>query len=67
LLFVVNEQGACGREGKTDEAIRLEQLCDDLAKTQQVDILCAYPLSRGQRDHPALKSISAEHTTADSR
>jgi DNA-binding NarL/FixJ family response regulator len=50
--------------GKTDEAIRLEKLCDDLAKTQDVDILCVYPLPHGQED---VKSICAEHTTAKSR
>lgn len=53
--------------GKTDEAIRLEQLCDDLAKTQDVDVLCVYPLPHGQKDDPALKSICAEHTTANFR
>jgi DNA-binding NarL/FixJ family response regulator len=32
-------------EGKTDAAIRLEQLCDEVAQTQEVDVLCAYPLN----------------------
>jgi hypothetical protein len=32
-------------EGKADAAVRLEQLCDELAKTHRVDVLCAYPLS----------------------
>jgi DNA-binding NarL/FixJ family response regulator len=31
-------------EGKVDAAIRLEQLCDEAAKTLEVDVLCAYPL-----------------------
>jgi DNA-binding NarL/FixJ family response regulator len=30
-------------EGKADAAIRLEQLCDELANTHEVDVLCAYP------------------------
>ncbi len=33
-------------EGKLDAAARLEQLCDQLAKTHQVDVWCAHPLSR---------------------
>jgi len=31
-------------EGKVDAAIRFEQLCDEVAKTREVDVLCAYPL-----------------------
>jgi hypothetical protein len=30
-------------EGKAEAAIRLEQLCDELANTHEVDVLCAYP------------------------
>jgi DNA-binding NarL/FixJ family response regulator len=30
-------------EGKADAAIRLELLCDELAKTHEVNVLCAYP------------------------
>jgi hypothetical protein len=59
--------GRLWAEGKTDEAIRLEQLCSDLAKTQEIDILCVYPLPHGQEDDPSLKSICAEHTTANFR
>jgi DNA-binding NarL/FixJ family response regulator len=59
--------GRLWAEGKMDEAIRLEQLCNDLAKTQEVDILCVYPLPHGQEDDPSLKSICAEHTTANFR
>jgi hypothetical protein len=32
-------------EGKVDAAIRLDQLCDELAKLHEVDVLCAHPLS----------------------
>jgi DNA-binding NarL/FixJ family response regulator len=59
--------GRLWAEGKTDEAVRLEKLCDDLANTQELDILCVYPLPHGQEDDPALKSICAEHTTAKFR
>jgi hypothetical protein len=31
-------------EGKTDAAIRIEQLCNVIVKTHEVDVLCAYPL-----------------------
>jgi DNA-binding NarL/FixJ family response regulator len=30
-------------QGKSAAAIRLEQLCDELADTHEVDVLCAYP------------------------
>lgn len=49
-------------EGKTDEAIRLEQLWNKLAKSHEIDILCTYPLPEVQEDERALKSICAEHT-----
>lgn len=32
-------------EGKVDAAIQLDQLCDELAKLHEVDVLCAHPLS----------------------
>jgi hypothetical protein len=32
-------------EGKGDAAILLEQLCDEPAKSDEVDVLCAHPLS----------------------
>ena len=54
-------------EGKTDEAIRLEQLLNELAKRQDVDILCPYPMPTGHEDNVALKSIRAEHTVIYSR
>jgi hypothetical protein len=67
-VAVCGERAGClWAEGKTDEAIRLEQLCNDLAKTQEVDILCVYPLPHGQEGDPALKNICAEHTTANFR
>jgi hypothetical protein len=32
-------------EGNVEAAIQLEQLCDELARTREVDVLCAYPLT----------------------
>jgi hypothetical protein len=53
-------------EGKTDAVIRLEQLGNDLCKTHEVDILCAYPLGSihsGEDEHE-FQSICAEHSAA---
>jgi len=51
-------------EGKADAAIRIERGCNDLAKTQEVDILCAYPLSgfHGEEDKHDFQGICEEHT-----
>jgi CheY-like chemotaxis protein len=51
-------------EGKTDAAIQIERGCNDLAKTYEVDILCAYPLSsfHGEEDEHDFQSICGEHS-----
>ena len=51
-------------EGKADAAIRIERGCNDVAKTNEVDILCAYPLSSfdGQEDGHDFQSICGEHS-----
>jgi hypothetical protein len=51
-------------EGKADAAIRFEQLGNDLAKTHEIDILCAYPLNtfHDEKDENAFQSICAEHS-----
>jgi DNA-binding response OmpR family regulator len=56
-------------EGKTDAAFRVEQLCNVLAKTQDVDVLCAYPSSsfHGEEDDQEFQSICAEHSSVCSR
>jgi DNA-binding response OmpR family regulator len=56
-------------EGKTDAAIRVEQLCNVVATTQDVDVLCAYPLSsfHGGEDEREFQSICAEHSSVCSR
>jgi hypothetical protein len=41
-IVVCGESAALLRaKGKADAAIRLNQLCDELAKTHEVDVLCA--------------------------
>ena len=54
-------------EGKTDRAIRLEQLLNELAKNHDIDILCPYPMPQGHEDDHAFKGICAEHTTVNFR
>jgi len=67
---------ACGEgvallwaEGKADAAIRLEQLCDQIGKTFEVDILCGYALSsfHGEEGEHVFQSICAEHSAVYSR
>jgi len=50
--------------GRTDEAMRLEQLCNELSKTHELEMLCAYPLNsiQSHENDPVLQSIRAEHT-----
>lgn len=43
-------------------AIRPEQLCNELAKSRDLDILCPYPMPHGREDDHAFKSICAEQT-----
>ena len=61
--------GRLWAEGKTDAAIRLEQGCDELVKTHEVDILCAYPLRsfHGEEDEHIFRSICAEHSAVYSQ
>ena len=59
--------GRLWAEGKVDEAMRLEQLLNELAKGHDIDILCPYPMEQGQEDNPALKSICAEHSAVSFR
>ena len=67
---------ACGEcspllwaEGKTDAAIRLEQLWDEVGTTFQLDILCGYALSsfHSEEDEHVFQSICAEHSAAYSQ
>ena len=49
--------------GNADAAIQVEQATDELAKTGNVDILCAYVLNSFQREqHHIYKRICAAHT-----
>jgi hypothetical protein len=61
--------GLLWAEGKTDAAMRLEQLCSELCRVHKVDILCAYPLSsfHGKEDEHPFKNICAEHSAVYSQ
>jgi DNA-binding NarL/FixJ family response regulator len=55
--------------GKTDAAIRLEQLWDEACKTLGVDIFCGYALSslHDKEDQHAFQRICAEHSAVYSQ
>lgn len=53
-------------EGKTNDALRLERLLNELARSYDVEILCIYPLPQSQ-DGEAFKSLCGEHTVVNSR
>ena len=61
--------GLLWADGKTDAAIRLEQLCNDLFQSHEIDMLCAYPLNatRGEEDEHALRAICAAHSAVYSQ
>ena len=67
VAFCGERAGRLWAEGKTDEAIQLERFCDSLVKAYEVDILCVYPVPQGQEEHPAFKTICAEHSAVTSR
>jgi len=50
--------------GKTEAALRLEQLWNELAQTHSFHLRCAYPIHEFQRQdqHDAFLSICAEHS-----
>jgi hypothetical protein len=63
------EIAACGEcsptvwaDGNVEAAIQLEQLWDDIAKSRQMDILCAYPLAARDESVAAVRRLCAEHT-----
>jgi len=67
---------ACGecapllwRKGKTDAALRLEQLWDEIARTYDVDILCGYPGSslQGEQSTSSFQRISEVHSAVYAR
>lgn len=68
LAFCGEGIGLLWAENKADVAIRLEELCNDLAQKYDMDMLCVYPLSelRGEQEQ-SFKKICAEHSVVHSR
>ena len=60
VAFCGERAGRLWAEGRTAEAVQLEQFCGELA--QDVDILCLYPVPY-TKDDRALECVCAEHTT----
>ena len=67
---------ACGEcapflwaQGKAEAAIRLEHLWDEIAKSHNLDVLCAYPLGsfQGGVGSRIFEIICAEHSVVHSR
>jgi DNA-binding response OmpR family regulator len=56
--------GRLWAEGKTDDAIQLEQRANELAAHQDIDILCPYPPSHDNENHRAFERVCAEHSAA---
>lgn len=54
-------------EGNPDAAIRIEKIGNDLIRTHNIDILCAYQLSYEREGDPAFKGICAEHSSVSYR
>jgi DNA-binding NarL/FixJ family response regulator len=46
-------------------AIQLEHLWDEMAKSHQIDILCAYPLTAREENVQAVRTLCAEHTAVE--
>jgi DNA-binding NarL/FixJ family response regulator len=53
-------------EAKTNDALRLERLLNELARSYDLEILCVYPLPESQ-DGEAFRSLCGEHTVVNSR
>jgi CheY-like chemotaxis protein len=66
IAFCGERAGRLWAEGKTDEAIRLEQFCGELVRSYDLDVLCAYPLPHNREDD-GFKSICDEHSIVSFR
>lgn len=60
--------GRLWAEGQTDAALELEQMCNELARTLDIDILCAYPLTEeSEQAEQSFQRLSLEHSAVHSR
>jgi len=55
-------------QGKSDAAIDVEDLCDEIAKSGDADVLCGYVLStfQGEQEGQICKRICAKHSAVSS-
>ena len=54
-------------QGNAEAAIQIEKLCNEFARTYDVDILCGYSVdSQRGMDHQVFRQICAEHSSAHS-
>jgi DNA-binding response OmpR family regulator len=68
LALCGERAGRLWAEGKTDAAIQIEQLCDALATSHDVDVLCAYPIvSSAEQDEQPFKSVCELHSAISYR
>jgi CheY-like chemotaxis protein len=51
--------------GHVEAAIQLEHLWDEIAKSREMDVLCAYPLAARDERVPAVRRLCAEHTAVE--
>ena len=51
--------------GYLEAAIQLERLWDEMAKSRQMDILCAYPLTAREEHVQAVRTLCAQHTAVE--
>ena len=51
--------------GDVEAAIQLERLWDEIGKSRQMDILCAYPLAAREESVGAVRRLCAEHTAVE--
>jgi DNA-binding NarL/FixJ family response regulator len=65
VAFCGERAGRLWAAGKAGEVVQLERLCEELAKSQDVDVLCAYPLPHSHVDDEVFKRICAEHTAVN--
>jgi DNA-binding NarL/FixJ family response regulator len=69
VAFCGEGLGLLWAAGKTEAAIQLEQLCNNLAKEYKIDMLCAYSLSssRSKEEEDLLRRVCAQHSAVRSR
>ncbi len=68
VAFCGERAGRLWAEGQIDAALELEQMCDELARTLDLDILCAYPLGEGSEEaQQSFQLLSLEHSAVHSR